>query len=502
MSASAFAGLPMTPELPFTRSRNRHPWLKGPGRVLAGTAVIVAFAGAFLLVGLYLLLPGDEELARRAEARLGESLGVPVTLGALHWRLLPSPALLVEDAATVQTQPIQIRRLLLRPDLVALLARRVVFKRIELDGATVPQLSLRSLAAQHKEPDPGSVWKIEPSPPARFYFRDLTWVSRRGLALVYEGEIDFDTDWRPRTADVRRPGVSPVADLHIVRQAAQTGPGLGYAQEEHDRWSTRVELGGGSIDGDLRLKTDAAGRMRLDGKLQSRGIDVAATMAAFKREQVLAGQAFGPTTLWADGDSAAELVQSLHTRSRLQISEPALLRFDLDKAVKSAGRETAGRTPLDSLSLQLDTQNTPQGIVIDYTGVKASSGAFTASGRARLSASRRIDGEFDVDLVDGLVGVPLVVSGPVESMAVSVPKSAIAGAAVGTAVLPGIGTVVGARLGAGVGKLFGSKPPAVSQPARRPAPARTKTSASAPDVSMTRTRPKVAVQPPYEGPAQ
>lgn len=444
--------------------------------MLAGIAVIVAFAAAFLLAGLYFLLPGDDELARRAEIGLGKSLGVPVTIGLLRWQLLPSPRLIVEDAATVQPQPIRIRRILLRPDIPALLVRRVLFKRIELSGATVPQLSLNGLAGSEKEESEGGVWRLDPAPPARVFFRDLTWVSRRGLALVYDGEIEFDPDWRPRTAELRRPDVKPITDLRLERLPAQEEQQQQAQQEKLegqaglDRWSVRLNLGGGTSEGELRLKESADGRLRLDGTLQSRGVDVASTMAAFDRPQVLAGTASGPTALWAEGDSAGALARSLHTRSRLQITDARLLKFDVDKAVKSAGTDHSGQTQLDSLALQLDTQNTASGMVLDYTGVKASSGAFTASGRARLSSSRQINAEFEVDLVEGIVGVPLLLSGPIESMAVSVPKSAIAGAAIGTAVLPGVGTAIGARLGAGVGKLFGGQPAAARPAAARPAP--------------------------------
>ena len=63
-----------------------------------------------------------------------------------------------------------------------------------------------------------------------------------------------------------------------------------------------------------------------------------------------------------------------------------------------------------------------------------------------------------VDLVSGLVGVPLTVSGPVSAVKVSVPAGAIAGAAVGPAVLPGIGTAIGARIGAALGNIFDAKP--------------------------------------------
>lgn len=420
----------------MTRTRK---WLAGLGIFV----VVVVLLGLFGLS----LIPKDEELARRTAAKLTEACGVPVSVGALHWRVLPVPSVVLQNVVTEQSRPIELKRVTLHFELGALLQRRVKLDRVLLEGATVPQLSLRALAkTAGADPAPrAQLLSVDELPLARFEFRDVTWLTRRGLALVYEGEIDFDASWRPRTGQLRRPGVVPAADLSITREG------------QEDRWATRIQLAGGTANGEVRLQTRANGRLHLDGTLKPEGIDAANAVIAFNRRAVLAGKASGVTTLSADGDTAGELVQSLHTQSLLRVNRARLLRFDVEKAVRSAGREHAGQTPLDSLTLQLDTQNTAQGIVLDFSNVKASSGALTATGKGRL-ANQTIEAEVAVDLVSGLVGVPLTISGPVSAVKVSVPAAAIAGAAVGTAVLPGIGTAIGARVGAALGSIFGTKP--------------------------------------------
>ena len=102
-------------------------------------------------------------------------------------------------------------------------------------------------------------------------------------------------------------------------------------------------------------------------------------------------------------------------------------------------------------------------MVVDYSKIKVTSGALSASGKARV-ANRRIDAEFAVDIVDGLVGVPLKITGPMDQVRVSMPVSALAGAAVGTAILPGVGTALGARIGAAIGQIFGAEPAAKKSP--------------------------------------
>jgi uncharacterized protein involved in outer membrane biogenesis len=418
----------------MTRARK---WLVGLGAAL-GLVVVLA------LIGLG-LLPRDDELARRLADQLSTATGVPVTVGAVQWRVWPSPRVVIENVTTEQPKPITLRKITLQPNLQALWQRRLQFDSVRLEGALVPHLSVLALGRSVKAGPPTLPLQLDAQPLLGFEFSDVTWESRLGTAVVYEGEVAFDAHWRPRTARIVRPGVAPPAALSATRQG------------QDDRWAVRTSLGGGTANGELRLQTQPSGGLRLDGTLQPQGIDTAAALVAFNRKPVVAGKAAGTTTVSAEGDSPASLARSLHTASSLRISRARLLGFDLEKAVRSAGTEHAGTTPLDTLTLQLDTQNTAQGMVITFSNVKASSGALTATGKARL-LNQQIEGEFTVDLVEGLVGVPLKISGPLKALKVSVPRGAIAGAAVGTAVLPGIGTAIGARIGATLGKIFGSGP--------------------------------------------
>jgi uncharacterized protein involved in outer membrane biogenesis len=420
--------------------------LAGKKWMVAAGVLLALLVGAWL--ALLMLLPNDEELAAKASVELEARLGVPVAVGSLGWRLFPIPAVVVQDVATRQPQAITLRKLTLHPSLPALFDGRLQFDSAELEGAVLPQLSLRALdkgaGAPQGNPDATVL--------ARFVFRDVTWISRRGMAVVFDGEVDFDPAWRPRQAHMRRPGVSPATDLRLTRQG------------QEDRWTTQIRVGGGTADGEVQIKTRDKGRLRLEGALKPQGVEVASALAAFNRRSVISGEASGDTSLLADGDTVGELAQTLHTKTIFSMRRATLLRFDLDKAVRSLGKDHAGQTPLDTVTGQMDTQNTPQGMVVTYTGVKATSGALTASGQARV-ANRQIESEFAVDLVDGVIGVPLKVSGPFEDVKVSAPTGAVAGAAVGTAVLPGIGTAIGARIGASLGKIFSPD----TAPARPPA---------------------------------
>ena len=416
--------------------------------------------GVLVLAGVAVnrMLPSDEELATRVASALETAAGVKVTVGAVHWRLLPTPMLVVEDIATQQTHPLKLKKLMLRPNPVALWQRRFKLDIAELEGAVIPQQSLRAINSgktegalpAHATGQPG-IWVVDEMPLSQFVFRDVSWVSRSGIAVIYDGEVDFDAAWRPRTATLRRPGAKTTTDLTLSR--------LG----QEDRWDALVHAGGSTAKGLVELKTQTNGRLHLAGKLQLEGIEVASALEAFNRRPVISGKASGPMTLTANGANAGELMQALHTQTPFTMGPSTLLRFDLSKAVSSIGKEHNGQTPLDAVSGQLDTQNTAEGMVIGLTRLKASSGVLTASGKVSL-LNRNIDAELAVDLVDGVVGVPLIVKGPLDKVSVSVPNGALAGAAVGTAVLPGVGTAIGARLGAALGNIFSPAQAAAKAP--------------------------------------
>ncbi|RYF43582.1 MAG: hypothetical protein EOO25_02690 [Comamonadaceae bacterium] len=401
--------------------------------LLALTGVLAA---AFLA-----LVPSDEELADRLAAQAEEALGVKVTLGALDWQLFP-PAVVIENAATVQPQPIRFGRLVARPLPRELLQRRLRFGHVLLEDAVLPQLSLRALrvkpAAPGAERDLAMVEQLR--------FTNLTWITRHGLPLEFDGDVLFDAGWRPRQRQLRHWLGVAANDFGLARQG------------DADRWRVQAALGGGTANGQVAIDTGSDGLLKLTGTLEPSNVEVETALAAFKRHSTLRGQAAGRTTLSASGAGVAELARSLHTRTQFTVAGAKLLHIDVDKAIRSFGKDRDGQTALQSLAGQMDTQNTPDGMVVRYSAVQARGDTFGARGEGTI-ANRQIDGQLTVDIAGGLVGVPLKVKGPLGSPQVTVPGGAVAGAAagaaVGTAVLPGVGTAIGAGVGAAIGKLFG-----------------------------------------------
>jgi uncharacterized protein involved in outer membrane biogenesis len=393
------------------------------------TAIVAVLAGAFLR-----LVPNDEELASRIAAAAEQNLGVKVTVGAAHLRLWPQPEFVLTDVATVQPQPIVLKRVIARPHLRELLDNRLSFRHAEIDGAVIPLLALRGL---HVNPAAPRASVPVPVPLERLDFRHLTWITRFGKELEFDGSALFDVGWQPREAELVRPGVQPEFRLTLE-------------QQDPDHWRVRSQLGGGTADGQVALSRGNDGHLQLSGHLAPTNVEVAGALDSFKSHSAVRGKASGKTELSASGENVVQLAGSMHTRTIFSMDSATLLHIDVDKAIRSFGKDFAGETKLRGLTGQMDTQNTPDGLEVRYSGLQAKGDTFTAKGEGTV-ANRRVDGELTVDLVGGLVGVPLRVSGPLGHAHVTVQKTEVAGeaagAVVGTAVLPGIGTAVGAAIG-------------------------------------------------------
>lgn len=421
-----------------------------PLRWIAGlvAAAVLLLGGAVLLLAV--LLPNDGELAAEVGARFQKASGIGLKVGSAHWSFRPSPVVVLGELATDQAAPISVRRVVIQPRLTALWRRSIAVESLEIEGAVLPRASVRAFRGRWNADAAGATGVVlgvalalSERPLERLRLRDVVWIDRREIALAYDADVRFDDGWRPREAELQRSGLTPPARLRLEREG------------DEDRWRTSIDVGGGTWNGRTELHAlDAAGRLRLTAELEPREVDVTALARSFGRRAPVVGKLNGQTTVDAEGADLGELLRRLHTRTRFSIAPATLSGFDLARAVSSAGVSRGGRTVLDSLSGTLDTQASEEGVVLRYSAVKARSGVLSASGSATV-LNRRLDGEAAVDLVDGMVGVPLKLGGTLDAPELSLTGGALTGAAVGSAVLPGVGTALGARIGQQVERLFG-----------------------------------------------
>lgn len=409
---------------------------------------------ALLVVGASIaiksVVPSNEELARRVESEFEARLGHRLVVGEAHWRLRGTPVIEVLDAYTEQPrdEAIRVRRVAIYPELMSLLRKRLVIDRVEIEGAEVPRQALAAYRGKIQDADSATVVL------RTLAFKDLTYTSYSGVPVSYEGEIEFgEGDHLPQRARLHRPDAKAPATLDATRD--------GKTDEGADIYRLELQAGGGTARGQARLATSDGGRMTLTGELAPRKVEIQSLLESFNRHAFISGQASGETTLRAEGETVGELFRSLRTRSELQVAGARLLRIDLEKAIKSLGEDRAGQTPLDNLSAVMATQNTAQGLKTTFTEVQATAGTYSATGKATLYR-REIEAQGTLAVGGGVVEVPFAAHGPTRKPTFEMAWGSIAGAAIGTAVLPGIGTVIGAKIGGAV-----SAPPPIPEARQR-----------------------------------
>lgn len=397
---------------------------------------------------------------QRVEREATAALGVPVTLSRVAVEVFPLPAVVLEGL-NIQARPaLTLSRVEARPVWSALLMGRLAVSTLIVREAVLPQVTIVQLGARMQDParkpeaqgaDAGPTdlgWL-----PRKIVLDDVTWIGAQGRSSTVQAELALDEDGWPAQATV---AVIRGA-LEGAKAALQREAGNATA------WNVKVDVGGGTLQGPLNVTLpEASAKARdlvFEGTLETRGVEVSALTAP---SRTLTGRLDASTTLSARINpkaGASSITDALRTQTRFTVNNAVLHGVDLAKAVATVGLSRGGSTALDTLAGQVRTR----GQLVELTNLVASSGVLAATGEVTVAPGKALSGRVRVDVTRGaggeVVGVPLVVGGTVDDPSVSLSRSALLGAAIGTALMPGVGTGAGANLGDRVGEglkdLFG-----------------------------------------------
>jgi hypothetical protein len=209
-----------------------------------------------------------------------------------------------------------------------------------------------------------------------------------------------------------------------------------------DHWPLRVDIGGGHIRGKLRMEAGKAGARLLTGDLTTVDVEVAALTAPAR---TLTGKLQAQTRLRAEFRDFGALGDAMQTQTQFTVRNAVVHGIDLLQAVRTVGLNRGGSTALDTLAGQVSTQ----GQFVQLSNLVATSGPLSATGQVAIAPSKSLSGRVNVDVAGshGAFGVPLVVGGTLDAPTVTLTRGALAGAALGTLLAPGVGTGAGAKLG-------------------------------------------------------
>lgn len=421
--------------------------------VIGLAACLLAWAAVW---GLQTWL-GSADFKARVERQAIQSLGVGVTVGAIQVSVWPQPTVVVTDIE-VQTSPVlSLGSVGVRPEVGHLLVGQWSVGSVLVRDVTLPQHGLDALLlllsnqkrSTHDQRALTAKNTVKNSPnwfPRELLLKNVAWVNAKGLTMTVDVQADFNAQGETDTVRAQvLNGFLSGSTVHLRRQERV--------------WTVALNVGGGTVTGpvefDVPLKP--GGPYVLKGQLEIHGVEVAALSTA--ATPVLSGQLDAIATLSARTTHIEEMSDLLKTQSQFTVKNAVLHGIDLVEAVKTVGIIRGGSTPLDVLAGQVSTQ----GRAIQFSKLAASSGVLSASGQVQVAANGALSGEVSVNLaassLGGAVGVPLEVGGTLDAPQVSLSRSALIGAAIGTVLMPGVGTGAGASLGSRVGeglkKLFG-----------------------------------------------
>lgn len=429
----------------------------------------VVFSAVLLFLHRWI---ATDDFRSRAQAQAGAVLGREVRFGQLTVDVWPLPAVAL-NRVEIATQPaIRIDRIEVRPVLPALLFAG----RLELSTLLVRQLDLSHLALDDllaarkpgaeppkaaKKPAIAGVGRDAPAPPdavlqvivpQRLVLDRATWRSRGGAATMFNADARLDAQGLPDgLALTLLAGALQGTRLELVRQSPRD-------------WDVDVEIAGGSIKGKLQLPPQSPGpaqALGLSGQLETRDLALGVLLRAQALQPgagsadtraAMSGRLQASTTFNTRAGDWGGLLDGLQSESRFVVHQAVVHGFDLARAVRSVGLSRGGVTRLDTLAGQVRTR----GRNVELRNLVASSGNLSAGGQVLISPDRRLQGRVDVTLgekmVGKAVGVPLQVEGTLDKPELRLTRAALAGAAIGTLILPGVGTGAGASLGEKIGE--------------------------------------------------
>lgn len=449
--------------------------------IWAACGLLALLVAAFLGAQVYV---GTDDFRARAEHEASDALGVAVKLGQINVDLWPAPGLALAGIQVLTQPALTLAQLEVHPDVRGLFQGRLDLTTVRLSRAALAQPGLDALldALQKKKQtnDNGRGLETENTSKLQWSVRQvlldaITWVGARGDTVTLDADIKLDEQTQPEMASliVQKGKFAGVAGLDGTRVTLNRKGAV---------WAVSVALGaekggGGTIQGEVEvhsvvqkpakaaMKGEAqAEGFTLKGQLETRDLDVSrfggsGPQATGSFTGPLNGRLDASTTLTARAAGLGSLAEALQTQSKFTVKNAVVHGIDLAKAVKTVGMSRGGETRLDVLAGQVQSR----GRAIQISNLVASSGALSASGQVAITPAKQLSGRVTVALGSGLVGsatgVPLAVGGTLDAPEVTLNRSALIGAAIGTVLMPGVGTGAGASVGGRVGdalnKVFG-----------------------------------------------
>jgi hypothetical protein len=475
----------------------------------------------FLLL-LVSLIPLDTYLPQ-TEQTLSSQLGAPMHIQRMRLGALPLPHLILEDSS-LGTPDAQITATTvdIQPDWLALFQGNLVVKRIHLRGGAAHAEQIRKLIEHLSatQSDTGnfelhtlsfsdmqlllpnhSIDSVEGDlrfahngPLERAWFgvdeRKLTAVllpqKPGGFNIKLQSENWTPAFWPQLTIkNLRGDGQLVTADSQLQFAGDIKLEGLDMKLARHNR---KTALGVANIEGHLLLNSNEislqplkadfeggalSGEFKLEratglisGKFHTERIAMEPLLQKLFNQSRFSGSLDSDISFSLLPGDDLPIQKRLSFSAQYNIRHGMLKTIDLVEAARNPEQANSanGSTAFDTLNGLV--KGGPTGYY--FEPLRIASGLLDAEGGISIAPDMTLGGWLDADIKNtvGLVSMPMNVSGTVSEPIVRPSKSALAGAAVGTAVLGPLGTALGVKIGGFINRHMSNTPD--KKPARKP----------------------------------
>jgi len=439
-------------------------WLIG---ALGALILLVAAA-----VAVPFLLPLEDYIPR-IEKAVSDRLNEPVKIRKIRLVAFPLPHAVIDGITVGKSEDLKVGKVTVTPEILSLLSATKVIRSIEIDSLLMTQKAIEMIPLWSKQEGPVS------QPPAvrikSLRLEDALVKLNAANFGPFDARVLLDEAGSPAEASMEtRDGklkalVRPEKSAYRITANAKgwkapVGPPVVFDELNVEGVATLADatfnritakLYGGTASGNASIAWQKG--MQVKGSFDLQQVELTNLVPILSPGTKISGRLSAKPVFSASAKQAAGLMNALRLATPFDVQSGVFHGVDIQRAAMTLGKQgtSDGETRFDQLSghLALD-QSTYR-----FTQLRIASGALGAEGQVGVSPKKELSGRVtaQVKALGTSAGIALNVAGTVQSPTVMPTGGTIAGAALGTVLLPGIGTGVGAKAGQMLEGLFGKK---------------------------------------------
>lgn len=433
--------------------------------------LVVLFALLVAVLGIAPFFVSVDDYRPQIEQLLSERIREPVRLKSLRLAGLPLPHLVIEGIE-VGKADVRVGRIAVTPDLLSLLGDIKVIRSVDISGLIINQDALDRLplwAATDPRAKPANFTVLV----RNISLDDAVLKLQKTTFGPFDARVSITGNGQPERADITaRDGkfkatIKPVGKQFDIEVQAKdwrlpAGPPIHFDEllvrgmatlDNANLPEVKAKLYGGTVTGQMTVGWQKG--LQLQGSYAVSAVELRNLVPMFSPNTRLSGRLTAKPVFSANAANAEKLKNALKLETPFDIRDGVLQGIDIQKAATSLiTRDSSGQTRFDTLSGHFAMERGTQRI----TDLKVASGSLAADGNMIIAPNKALSGRINAQVkVGGLAAatVPLNISGTLDSPLALPTGAAMAGGAIGTAILPGVGTAIGAKAGNWAEGLFG-----------------------------------------------